>query len=377
MSREKRKVVGIVSGAVSAAALLLCASSTSVIAADYERRVSGFVSGVAGYTDSDVPSIDKYSFAGDAELHLGLDTIFDNGIRLGFEVEGNVEEGTGSIQEPESSFVEQAFVFVDTFFGKVQFGRVDGIGAQYAYLSPTVFYANGINDRQTDLSRLNVINSVNSVRNGFDDYSVKVAFQSPRILGLKGGVSYAPSSRDCESEYCENSAVYVDTRDYENIVEVGLDYLQKINAVTIGVSASYLRADVDDSSPFQDTLNSYSLGANFSMGGFTIGGSFKESGLGDSRGEYTAYDIGASYERGPWGFMVAYGADDSEIGLATIGLLGAEFPQETSAIQGGLDYSHNEIFSIGGGVQFVESDRPASAPSEDSTVVFLETMVSF
>ncbi len=366
-----------IGGAISAAALLVGSLSTPALSADYERSVSGFVSGVAGYSDSAVPSNDRYSFAGDAELHLGLDAIFDNGIKIGFEFEANAEEGTGSIQEPEGTFVEQAFIFMDTFFGRVQFGRLDGIGAQYAYLSPTVFYANGVNDRNTDLSRLNVINSVNSVRNGFDDYSLKVAFQSPRILGLKGGISYAPSSRDCESEYCENSAVYVDTRDYENIVEVGVDYLQKINAVTIGVSASFLRADVDDISPFQDTLNSYSLGANFSMGGFTIGGSFKESGLGDSRGEYIAYDIGASYERGPWGFMVAYGSDDSEIGLATIGLLGAEFPQETNAIQGGLDYSHNDIFSIGGGVQFVESDRPASAPSEDSTVVFLETMVSF
>lgn len=34
--------------------------------------------------------------------------------------------------------------------------------------------------------------------------------------------------------------------DYENIVEVGVDYLQKINVVMIGVSVLFLCFDVDD-----------------------------------------------------------------------------------------------------------------------------------
>jgi len=346
---------------------------------EVEPRLSGFFNGVAGFVDSSEIGRNDFQVGTDAEAHLGLSVLFDNGIETGLHLEGGVEGGTQRSQIPEGEFVEQAFVFVDTFLGKLHFGRIDGIGARFAYVAPGLFYASAVNDRETDLSRLNSINTVNTVRNGFDDYSVKLEYTTPRVIGLRAGLSYAPDVGDCEADYCHESPIFADRREYEDVFEVGLDYLQSYsNGLSIGISASYLRADVTDTIVFAENLNSFSVGANVKMNGFTIGGSFKESNLGDSRGDYIAYDVGASYELGSWGFMVAYGADESDVGLATIGLLGAGLPQETTALQGGVDFDFKDLVSVGGGIQYVEAERSGvGAKDDDSTVVFLETMFRF
>lgn len=347
---------------------------------EIEPELSGFLNGVTGYVDTSEIGRHDFQFGGDAEAHLDVSMLFDNGVQTGLHFEAGLEGGTQGSQHPEGEYIEQAFVFVDTFFGKLHFGRMDGIGAQFSYVAPGLFYGSAVNDRETDLSSLNAINTVNSVRNGFDDYSLKVAYMTPRVLGLRLGASYAPDAGDCESDYCHASGFFDGVRDYDDVFEIGLDYLQSFsNGLSIGVSASYLRAGVTDNSlVFTENMNSFALGANVKFNRFTIGGSFKESNLGDSRGDYIAYDIGASYELGSWGFMVAYGADESDVGLATIGLLGSGIAQETSAVQGGVDFDYKDIVSVGGGVQYVEADRSGTGtPDDDSTVVFLETMFRF
>lgn len=353
--------------------------STTASAFEIEPDFSGFFNGVTGLIDTSVIGQRDVQYAGDAEAHLDLSVLFDNGIKTGLHLEGGIEGGSQRVQQPEGEIVEQAFVFVDTFLGKFHVGRIDGIGARYSYVAPSLFYGNAINDRETDLTRINGINSVNTIQNGFDDYSLKVEYTSPRLLGLQAGVSFAPKVEDCESDYCHSSAFFDGSRDYENVFEVGLDYLQSYsNGLSIGVSATYLHSDVTDiGNIFAEDVNSYAFGANMSLGGFTIGGSFKESNLGDSRGDYMSYDVGASYELGSWGFMVAYGADESDVGLATIGLLGPSLPQSTKAYQTGVDYNFQDKVSLGGGVQHVEADRPTGAKDEDATVVFLETMFKF
>ena len=99
--------------------------------------------------------------------------------------------------------------------------------------------------------------------------------------------------------------------------------------------------------------------------------------------DYDAYDVGATYETGAWGFMVSYGADMNQL-----------TGQATRALQGSIDYSFTDKlplgadFQIGAGVQYVEGDGilslTPSAPGalsstrdDESMAVFLETLVSF
>jgi len=256
-----------------------------------------------------------------------------------------------------------------------RFGQRDGFGGKMNIFSPETLRTGAVSGGQLDLSGIDLINTMASVNGGFGDVSQKLAYVTPRVAGFQGGISFGSQDEldaglfsACRSVLC--------ARNDENIsqpVELGLTYFSQFgDQFRLGGKVTFLQTEGQASDIFVvDQSEAWTAGINIGYSGFTLGGSYKESQnfRGDGIG-YTALDVGATYETGPWGFMVSYGVDEYEGTGGTV--------LESNAVQGGVDFTLESGVSFGGGVQYIEAEFPGvQAEDEDATVVFIETMVAF
>ena len=299
--------------------------------------LSGYAVGVFGGVDDGFSfNDDDLRFGADAQLAFSGSYLFENGIEVGVEASGNLEDDPerslaagfvplgaplnencaigpdaaavgivcAFVREEDDDIVRDSFMFVEGFFGEVSFGRQQGVAHEMSFLPPNVFFATAVNDWETDLTGFNTINTRNTVNNGYDDYAFRVNYRTPRVLGAQLGISYAPNTESCGATLCPTSMSRL-FPDYDDVVEVGVNYFYTFsNGLSIGVSGTYLAADTEGSPKFLTTLEDYqswNLGANVRASGFTFGASYKQNNLGRDGVDYTAYDVGATYETGPVG----------------------------------------------------------------------------
>jgi hypothetical protein len=303
---------------------------------DIDLDLSGYFAGGAGVrVESDASRIRNYTFGLDSEGHLEGSYIFQNGLQIG---------------------------------------------------APTIFRSTNADNWEIDPAEFNTVNTRNTVNDGLGDFSPRVIYLTPRIFGLQGGVSFVPEADDCDHDFCPRTdSVFPPLK--EEVVELGANFYHTfsngtLEGVSVGVSGTYLMADSKSTAAITtvlgiDDYGAWNVGASVALDGFTIGGSFKNAELAALGLNYLAYDVGATYERGPWGFMVSYGADDNQL-----------TGQETMAIQGGVDFMLGAGVSVGIGAQYVDANfqmstlLSAAGPSSffsdiDSTAVFIETDISF
>ncbi len=426
---------------IAAAALATEASAVD----DIELDLSGYFNGVGGArVEADASRIRDYTFGLDSELHLESSYLFRNGLEIGLPAGGKINRDTddpkrghldgilaGTIvasagidsacggiagyglygyfggyiaglvnyaslggyvrnfcgsNNIDNDFLQETFAFFEGPFGRLEFGRQYGVGHQMSFLAPTIFRGSNVNDWEIDLSGVNTVNTRNTVNNGFDDFSPKVVYLTPRIFGLQGGVSFAPETDDCGYDFCPRTdSAFFPSQD--EVIELGANFYHTfsngtLEGVSVGVSGTYLMADSKTTAAIAtmlgiDDYEAWNVGASVAIDGFTIGGSFKNAELAVLGSNYLAYDVGATYERGAWGFMVSYGADDNQL-----------TGQETMAIQGGVDFMLGSGVSVGIGAQYVDANFETSTllsaaglslsfSDIDSTAVFIETDISF
>ncbi len=369
----------------SVAALSVMAVVGPANAADkLKLDLSGFFVGSAAYVDQKLDAGTRdYAFGSDSEIHFTGAMTLDNGLIVGFHAEGKLEEDVGGASRglpPEAGqdFIQESFVFFEGAFGRIEFGKQDGIGHQMTTTGPTIFAGNTLNDAQLDASGLMTINTDNTVNNGLDEFERKIIYFTPVIAGFQAGISFTPDADGFQgSAFDPRTNTTTGASTQEEIIEVGASYNYVFEGtdmgdVSVGLSGTYITADETSTTlGFPDDLESWNVGGQIGVAGFTVGGSYKDSNFGSTFVDYNAWEVSGTYELGPWGFLLGYGEDKTDFPLA-----GFDF--ETMAVQGGVDFMLGAGVSLGGGVQYVESDSSLIfVPDDDATVVFIETMVSF
>ncbi len=369
----------------SVAALSVMAVVGPVHAADkLKLDLSGFFNGSAAYVDQKLDSGTRdYAFGSDSEIWFDGAMTLDNGLVVGFHAEGKLEEDVGGasrFSSPESGndFIQESFIFFEGAFGRIEFGKQDGIGHQMTTTGPTIFTGNRINDAQLDASGLMTINTDNTVNNGLDEFERKIIYLTPVIAGFQAGISFTPDADGFQgSSFDPRTNTTTGSSVQEEIIEVGASFHRVFEGtdmgdVSVGVSGTYVTANETSTTlGFPDDLESWNVGGQIGVSGFTVGGSYKDSNMGSTFVDYNAWEVSGTYELGPWGFMLGYGEDKTDFVL----IPGLAF--ETMAVEGGVDFMLGAGVSLGGGVQYVDVDTSFAPADDDATVVFIETMVSF
>ncbi len=347
---------------------LVAAAAFTAPALSAERLQLGLrgyhVGGIA-YTDVDNDGSDanEINFGSDSEVHFRGSTELDNGLKISFRAELELEDN--SDVDEDADVVDEVYIQVDGGFGRVQFGQQDGVMDQTHVAAPRIFQRHYANDPNMDPFRpYGLRNRINTFGE-FSGDDIKIIYFTPEMNGLQVGFSYTPNP--CKNDTGYSGCVYDGFA--RNYWEVAGTWEGDFNNVSFGLSAGYGQGESDSPSEPHDP-NELTLGAEIGFGGFTIGGSYalKETG-GDHDNQADHWDIGGTYETGPWTFGLSYAYADGDVDMG-----GAE-DDEQSSFLGGIRYAYGPGLAIGLGVQTLDIED--GGENEDGFAVFIEHSASF
>lgn len=288
----------------TSAVALAGASATGAEAATWDLDWGGYFEASVGYASVDADDSDEdydgVDVLTDEEIIFTPSITLDNGLTFGVDIQ--LEGKTNGDQ------IDESFAFVKGSFGQVLIGSENSAGYKMTYGAPDVTWV-GINSgslsnfipfsgggRGADIFRGTLGSSFVEV--GRNNDAERITYFTPRFAGFQLGVSYARDGLQDSS-----AAVDIDADGtLHHIFDVGANYVNSFGAFDIAVSGRYGQAELEgsDDDPFV-----YAVGLNVGYAGFTVGGSYAESDdSGVQDGEF--FDVGVSYETGPWGFSFTY-----------------------------------------------------------------------
>ncbi|MCW5752222.1 MAG: porin [Alphaproteobacteria bacterium] len=286
--------------------------------------------------------IRNYGIGRESEIHFAGETQLNNGLRVGVQVE---LEGETSADQIDNTYL----YFQHANWGRVILGEDWGSGLKVA--KGTVGHITGIGANSHFASfggdqrpgtnfvgggRLNTIMILDSVND-------KLIYDTPRIFGFRGSVSFAPDDKGRGSALPGGggaTGVGLNTKEdgfanISNVWTIGADYINTFGPVGVAFHAGYQRGYREDTnngptSPNSKDPDSFSLGAEVGMAGFRVGAAWKHinnnlgafsaavatqrglanlgpTGANSFLGDRDDFTVGVDYTFGPWIVGATYG----------------------------------------------------------------------
>jgi predicted porin len=328
----------------AAGLLLICAGAAEAAEYDFEPTVRVAVAG--GVVDADgaespEPVAARVDVGGTARVTL------DSGLRLGATLEAGAEldqagrdarggragdcpagvadcagvrspitgyfaAGLGEDREARGALT-RAYVFLEGGWGEVSLGRDDGAAARFSLPTPSVLTRTSLADASLSVTGLAEIVTANDLSGS----STKITLASPRLLGLRAGLSFAPESDavDLDRGFDQRSGAAA-SLDAENIVEAGLSFARTWrNGLRTEAAVTYLTAEDGSGLTGFDRVESWHAGLRLARGDWRVGAAYLASDNGWAAGDrgYEGLSVGAVYDRGgAWAWMLegAAGSDN-------------------------------------------------------------------
>ncbi len=285
----------------------------------------------------------------------------------------------GEADDKEAEFqLEGAYLFLRSAYGDVTLGRDDGAAYLFSLGAPSLL-AMGASNSPVDYTGLDAVKTINDA-SGFAE---KITYTSPRLLGdtvgvgVQFGASYAPDARACGVDYCvrkpSKEPLGIIAPDLDNVAEFGLALDRTFdNGLSIEGTVTYAMADQKHDSDALDDLKALGLGLELGYQNWVIGGSYLDSNNGLDAGDYTAWDVGVTWQPNQFGFTAGYGhAKDKNVDLTS------------DQVIFGVSYDIDDRYRLSSGVQYIDRDVGVNLGagrgdrSEKATAVFLEGRVTF
>jgi predicted porin len=293
----------------TSAAAIAVAAAAPAGAADWDVRVGGYYNAMVAYATTDGNGVTGQDFDGvdvstNAEIHFLPSITLDNGIKIGANVQLEAET--------DGDQIDESYVQIQGSFGEVLIGSENSAGYKMTYAAPNAAIISLNSPSTGDYIAWSA--TADSVFRGTlgttfleverNNDAKRLTYFTPRFAGFQLGLSYA---HDANQDNFGPTDIASGSGNVAHIFDVGANYVQSFGDFNVAVSGRYGVAQNQTAGFTADTPTIYSFGINLGYAGFTIGGSFAEAnehnnGVDDG----TAYDIGASYETGPWTFSVTY-----------------------------------------------------------------------
>lgn len=290
-----------------------------------ELELGGYFIGAVSVSENEMADLgdallnpDAYRFEGESAVRFEGVSRLDNGVRYGFKAEVTVDHDIAASQKAgaDKDFLDEAFLFFDGGFGRVELGQQEGVADQFSVRSPhalgNLSLSASRNDKMIDPVG---VTSIGTVNDSSDDYA-KVTYMTPSFAGLKLGMSFTPEADRDPLDFTADRVESPLTEPGEDIVEFGVIYSRDFEDLSLDMSATYLSAD---STPITGELEEWNAGVNVGFRGLSVGGSYRESGSPETGlQKYEAYDIGVAYETGPWKVSAQYAEHAGELAGAPV-----------------------------------------------------------
>lgn len=294
-------------------ALVAAGLAGSATAAEWSSSVNGYWYVGMAYSESDrVNAVDGAGILRDGEIHFNASLKADNGLTFKSRVE--LESFTSGDQ------IDENWASVSGAFGTVKFGGDDS--ASYNN-NVGVIYAPGARIGYYDTFIINSQDGTEFIGPAGSGDGLGVHYTTPSFSGFSAGISYIPNSGADGAADTNNPSFEVDNR-----WSVGANFSTEVDGFGFGISGGYTDQDGANN-------DAYTVGANISVGGFTVAGTFE-----DDQTEEIAF--GAQYSADGVTFGGGYAKDylageNSEVGAVWVTVANA--PGVSTTL--GLEYTDN------------------------------------
>ncbi len=346
--------------------------------AELEVTLGGYVTFQAGFFNNDDANSSDRDFLSEAEIHVTAKATTESGLTYGayVEMQGSTNETTN---------VDEANLFLEGNFGRIELGDQEGAGSALTVLAPYVgigqvmgSYADFVTDADSGYSVSETAGDPGFKAIDTGD-ATKATYYTPVFSGFQAGLSYIPEVDDQsdgeEVQFLDNVG------NHDNAYEIGLAYNGEFSNVTVALGAQYTGADAKDGSGLED-ISAYSVGAQLGYKGFTFGGGYTNDGdsgqtAGAADDDVSSYNLGLTYESGAWGVGVSYldiDFDDAAVPFDVGGVVGSG--GDYTAYGFGGTYKVAPGLSVGADLVFFDRDRVTGADT-DGYVAITQVKAAF
>jgi hypothetical protein len=256
---------------------------------DINVKIGGFAGGAFfDAHQSAGPAYGSYDFArtsGEARGNIRAQRIFDNGLIIGAGGDFLLYHDKLSGDLYGDDFVEKAFLFAQTGFGRVEIGEDDGagytLGLTGPVTNPEVTLENRnislFHDPVADENFARIFEAVTAVQSTSN--FAKITYLTPRLFGIQIGASFTPQTVRSPLPFTGNPSNLADSQ--HDIWEIAAGYTGYVSNVALGLSAAYAHGSLQNGVAGADGLYDWALGAQaatmLSDVRLSLGGGYRET----------------------------------------------------------------------------------------------------
>jgi hypothetical protein len=223
--------------------------------------------------------------SGVAGANIRAQRIFDNGLIVGVGGGFLLYHDSLSGDQYGNDFVEKAFMFVQTGFGRVDLGQQDGAAFTLGLVGPVTNQEVTLENRNISLFHdpiagenfARFFESVAAVQSTSN--FAKIDYITPRLFGIQIGASFTPETVRAPLPFTGNPSNGPDQQ--QNIWEVAASYTGYVSNFALGLSAGFAHGSLTNGTPGSDGLYDWALGAQvaymLSDVRLSAGGAYRES----------------------------------------------------------------------------------------------------
>jgi len=224
--------------------------------------------------------------------------------------------GLSSASTAESSAfrtrLESAYVQVDGGYGELRVGKDAGVGARFYEGARSVLSHARLDSSLLDPSGLSTVRT----RHDLTGPSVKVSYATPRLLGLRGGVSFTPKAEADGLDRRPAGSTGGISPNMENAIELALNGTRRLreSGWRFDVGMAWSTADVTSdglSAPYS-SVETWSAGTRIEKDDWTLGASWLGSNNGLPDSDYSAWSAGLHRYAFNTDFSIEYGQSDDD-----------------------------------------------------------------
>ena len=208
--------------------------------------------------------------------------------------------------------LETAYLQVDGGYGELRVGKDRGVAARFFEGPKSALSHARLDSTLLDPTGLATVRT----RHDLTGPSMKISYASPRLLGVRAGVSFTPEADADGLDRRPAAGTGGIAPDTQNALELALNGTRRFRESDwrIDVSAAWSTADVTTRglTPIYEDMQTWSAGTRIEKGDWTIGASWLNSGNGLANGDYKSWTAGLFRESYDIDFSAEYGESEDD-----------------------------------------------------------------
>ncbi|MEM7458714.1 MAG: porin [Pseudomonadota bacterium] len=259
--------------------------------------------------------------------------------------------------------LETAYFQVDGGYGELRIGKDQGVGARFHEGAKSVLSHARLDSPLLDPTGLSTIRT----RHDLTGPSVKLSYASPRLIGLRGGISFTPAADADGLDRRPNAGMGGFAPETENAIELALNGTRRLreSGWRFDVGLAWSTADISNPSllvPY-DRVETFSGGTRIEKEDWTFGASWLGSNNGLPNSDYSAWSLGLHRDAYNTEFSVEFGQAEDD---------GAQLDSQSFRLGAARDFGKSTKIALG----YVEDRAESFGQNWDSRSIVVEITLS-